>query len=53
MWYLQHRVSSVRGYGRGVVLEARGVGEQGAVDALLAQPASRLARMLAAAQRFN
>ncbi|CAB3242093.1 unnamed protein product [Arctia plantaginis] len=48
-----HRISSVRGYSRGVVLEARGVAEQGEVAALLAQPASRLARMLAAAQRLN
>ncbi|KAF9410974.1 hypothetical protein HW555_010106 [Spodoptera exigua] len=46
-----HRISSVRGYERGVVLEGGSVVEQGAVPALLAQPASRLARMLAAAQR--
>ncbi|XP_035436877.2 ATP-binding cassette sub-family C member Sur-like [Spodoptera frugiperda] len=46
-----HRISSVRGYERGVVLESGHVAEQGAVSALLSQPASRLARMLAAAQR--
>ncbi|XP_075969494.1 sulfonylurea receptor isoform X2 [Anticarsia gemmatalis] len=48
-----HRISSVRGYSRGVVLEERGVAEQGPVAALLAQPTSRLARMLAAANRYN
>lgn len=50
---LQHRISSVRGYERGVVLDSGCVVEQGAVAALLAQPGSRLARMLAAAQRPN
>ncbi|CAD0196745.1 unnamed protein product [Chrysodeixis includens] len=48
-----HRISSVRGYGRGVVLDNGCAVEQGAVSALLAQPTSRLARMLAAAQRVN
>ncbi|XP_063821698.1 ATP-binding cassette sub-family C member Sur-like [Ostrinia nubilalis] len=43
-----HRISSVRGYDRAVVLDEGRVVEQGAVGALLAQPASRLARMLAA-----
>ncbi|XP_063359524.1 ATP-binding cassette sub-family C member Sur [Cydia amplana] len=42
-----HRVSSVRGYDRGVVLEAGRAAEQGALPALLARPASRLAGMLA------
>lgn len=48
-----HRVSSVRGYSCGVVLERGAVVEQGSVTSLLSQPSSRLARMLAAAQRYN
>ncbi|PZC84367.1 hypothetical protein B5X24_HaOG200320 [Helicoverpa armigera] len=48
-----HRISSVRGYERGVVLDSGCIVEQGAVATLLSQPASRLARMLAAAQRQN
>ncbi|RVE50110.1 hypothetical protein evm_005316 [Chilo suppressalis] len=46
-----HRISSIRGYDRAVVLEEGRVVEQGEVKSLLAQPASRLARMLAAAHR--
>ncbi|XP_073944088.1 sulfonylurea receptor isoform X3 [Choristoneura fumiferana] len=42
-----HRVSSVRGYDRGVVLEAGRAVEQGPVPALLGTPGSRLAAMLA------
>ncbi|XP_049867154.1 ATP-binding cassette sub-family C member 3 [Pectinophora gossypiella] len=44
-----HRVSSVRGYDRAMVLEEGRVAEQGAVPALLSVPTSRLARLLAAA----
>lgn len=39
----------MREYDRAVVLEEGRVVEQGSVRALLAQPASRLARMLSAA----
>ncbi|XP_028037616.1 ATP-binding cassette sub-family C member Sur-like isoform X1 [Bombyx mandarina] len=44
-----HRISSVRGYDRAVVLEEGRVVEQGEVGPLLSRPVSRLARMLAAA----
>ncbi|XP_026329931.1 ATP-binding cassette sub-family C member Sur-like isoform X2 [Hyposmocoma kahamanoa] len=44
-----HRISSVREYDRAVVLDEGRLVEQGSVRALLAQPTSRLARMLAAA----
>ncbi|CAH0748153.1 unnamed protein product [Diatraea saccharalis] len=46
-----HRISSIRGYDRAIVLEEGRIVEQGEVKTLLAQPASRLARMLAATQR--
>ncbi|XP_060810870.1 ATP-binding cassette sub-family C member Sur isoform X2 [Amyelois transitella] len=44
-----HRIASVRNYDRAIVLEDGHIIEQGEVTALLAQPSSRLARMLAAA----
>ncbi|XP_053625713.1 ATP-binding cassette sub-family C member 8 isoform X2 [Plodia interpunctella] len=43
-----HRIASIRNYDRAVVLEDGHIVEQGEVSALLAQPSSRLARMLAA-----
>ncbi|KAM3963463.1 LOW QUALITY PROTEIN: sulfonylurea receptor [Aphomia sociella] len=46
-----HRISSVRGYDRAVVLEDGNIVEQGEVSALLAQPSSRLARMLSTVNR--
>lgn len=49
----QHRISSVRGYDRAVVMEEGRAVEQGAVGSLLSQPSSRLARMLATAHRLN
>ncbi|KAJ0180469.1 hypothetical protein K1T71_003873 [Dendrolimus kikuchii] len=48
-----HRISSVRGYDRAVVIEEGRVVEQGAVCALLSLPSSHLARMLALAQNHS
>ncbi|XP_030024318.1 ATP-binding cassette sub-family C member Sur isoform X2 [Manduca sexta] len=48
-----HRISSVRDYDRALVLEEGQAVEQGPVSALLEQPSSRLARMLAATRRFT
>ncbi|XP_026757827.2 ATP-binding cassette sub-family C member Sur [Galleria mellonella] len=46
-----HHISSVRGYDRAVVLEDGCIVEQGEVSVLLAQPNSRLARMLSTVNR--
>lgn len=53
MYFLlfQHRISSVRGYDRAVVMDEGRVVEQGAVGALLSLPSSQLARMLALAHQ--
>lgn len=48
LFNLQHRVSSVRDYDSVVVLDEGRVAERGRADALLAAPASLLARLLAA-----
>ncbi|CAK1581992.1 unnamed protein product [Parnassius mnemosyne] len=43
-----HRVSAVRGYDRAAILEEGRIVELGSIKSLLAQPTSRLARMMAA-----
>ncbi|XP_013182103.1 PREDICTED: ATP-binding cassette sub-family C member 8 [Papilio xuthus] len=48
-----HRMSSVRGYDRAVVMEEGRIVEVGSMRSLLSQPSSRLARMFAATNQTH